>query len=89
MNKIELEIIDDAIGHLGSAISQSIPSDDQIIVDHIKAAHTVLKMSKKIESETPDLLEDLEDLARMAKLDGLISHNDHVFDVISKAKGES
>lgn len=32
------------IGHLGAAISQSIPSDDQIIVGHIREAHNLAKM---------------------------------------------
>ena len=35
-------IIQRARGHLGSAISQSIPSDDQIIMDHVKAAYELL-----------------------------------------------
>ena len=35
-------IIDRARGHLGSAIAQSIPADDQIIMDHVKAAYELL-----------------------------------------------
>jgi len=35
-------IIERARGHLGSAILQSIPSDDQIIMDHVKAAYELL-----------------------------------------------
>ena len=35
-------IIDRARGHLGAAISQSIPADDQIIMGHIKAAYELL-----------------------------------------------
>ncbi len=27
------------IGHLGAAIVQSIPSDDQIVMDHVRDAH--------------------------------------------------
>ena len=35
-------IIDEAKGHLGAAIGQSIDSDDQIIMDHVRAAHVLL-----------------------------------------------
>ncbi len=35
-------IIQKARGHLGSAISQSIDSDDRIIMDHVKAAYELL-----------------------------------------------
>ncbi len=35
-------IIDRARGHLGAAIGQSIPADDQIIMDHVKAAYELL-----------------------------------------------
>lgn len=31
-------IVLDACGHLGAAISQSIPTDDQMIMDHVRAA---------------------------------------------------
>ena len=34
--------LDEAVGHLGAAIQQSMPSDDQIIMDHVKAAHAIL-----------------------------------------------
>ena len=29
-------------GELGAAISQSLPSDDQIIMEHVRAAHSAL-----------------------------------------------
>ncbi len=35
-------IIERARDHLGSAIAQSIPADDQIIMDHVKAAYELL-----------------------------------------------
>ena len=35
-------IVQKARGHLGAAISQSIPADDQIIMDHVKAAYELL-----------------------------------------------
>ncbi len=36
--------IETACGHLGSAIAQSIASDDQIIMDHVRAAYEILKL---------------------------------------------
>lgn len=38
-----LQNIEDAMGHLRTAISQSLPTDDQIIMDHVKEAHALLK----------------------------------------------
>ena len=35
-------IIERARGHLGAALVQSIPADDQIIMDHVKAAYELL-----------------------------------------------
>ncbi|MDY0242184.1 MAG: hypothetical protein RBR34_08405 [Rhodospirillaceae bacterium] len=32
--------IEEAIAHLGAALSQTIPSDDQIIMGHVRDAHT-------------------------------------------------
>lgn len=34
--------IDDAIGHLGAILVQTIPSDDKIIIDHVRDAHRLL-----------------------------------------------
>jgi hypothetical protein len=34
--------LEEAVGHLGAAITQSLPTDDQIIMDHVKAAHAIL-----------------------------------------------
>ncbi len=36
--------IEQACGHLGSAVAQSCASDDQIIMDHVKAAYEILKV---------------------------------------------
>lgn len=36
------EQIEQAIGELGAAIIQSVPSDDKIIMDHVRAAHRLL-----------------------------------------------
>jgi hypothetical protein len=35
--------IDELIGHLGAALMQSIPSDDQIIMDHVREAERIAK----------------------------------------------
>lgn len=32
----------EAKGHLGAALGQTIPSDDQIIMDHVRAAYSLL-----------------------------------------------
>ncbi len=37
-----MDIIAQAKNHLAVAIGQSIPADDQIIMDHVKAAYTLL-----------------------------------------------
>lgn len=34
--------LEEAIAHLGAAISQSVPSDDQIIMGHVQTAHSLL-----------------------------------------------
>lgn len=36
--------LEEAMAHLGAAIIQSVPADDQIIMDHVKAAHTILQI---------------------------------------------
>ncbi len=35
------------IAHLGAAISQSIPTDDQIIMEHVRAAHELARILRK------------------------------------------
>lgn len=35
----ETEAILEIIGHLGAALIQTVPSDDQIIMGHVKSAH--------------------------------------------------
>lgn len=37
-----LSAIESAKAHLGVALIQSIPSDDQIIMDHVRVAHALL-----------------------------------------------
>lgn len=36
-------VIHEAQSHLGAAISQSLPTDDQIIMDHVRAAYELLR----------------------------------------------
>lgn len=38
-----LSEIEDAYGHLGAAIMQSIPEDDQIIMGHVRDAYNILE----------------------------------------------
>lgn len=35
----DVDALDRIIGHLGAAIGQSLPSDDQIIMGHVRSAH--------------------------------------------------
>jgi hypothetical protein len=43
MTQEERDEILQAIGHLGAAITQTLPSDDQIIAEHVRDAHKILK----------------------------------------------
>lgn len=36
--------LEEALAHLGAAIMQSTPHDDQIIMDHVKSAHALLQV---------------------------------------------
>lgn len=38
------DMLHEIMGHLGAAVSQSSPSDDQIIMDHVKAAHELVTL---------------------------------------------
>jgi hypothetical protein len=37
-----IDDLDNAIAHIEVAILQSIPADDQIIMDHVRNAHSIL-----------------------------------------------
>lgn len=39
--------LSEIIGHLGTAIAQSIASDDQVIMDHVKAAYEIAKAVRR------------------------------------------
>jgi hypothetical protein len=39
--------LSEIIGHLGAAIIQSCDKDDQIIMDHVKAAHEIAKIVRR------------------------------------------
>ena len=38
------DLLDEIVSHLGAACAQSLPSDDQIIMDHVRAAHELAKI---------------------------------------------
>lgn len=40
--------LDEAIGHLGAALVQSIDSDDQIIMGHVREAHDLIKRARAV-----------------------------------------
>jgi hypothetical protein len=40
-----LEALTEIMGELGAALAQSIPSDDQIIIGHVRTAHTLATMA--------------------------------------------
>lgn len=41
------EELTEVVGHLGSAVVQSCDKDDQIIMDHVKAAHEIAKIIRR------------------------------------------
>lgn len=41
---IALNALEEAIAHLGAALLQQAPSDDKIIMDHVRDAHTILQV---------------------------------------------
>lgn len=43
---------DELIGHLGAALMQTIPSDDQIIMDHVREAERIAKELRKSHSRS-------------------------------------
>ena len=46
MGRMTATIIGRARGHLGAAIGKSRASDNQIIMDHVKAAHEILSATQ-------------------------------------------
>ncbi len=56
--------IETACAHLGAAIVQSCPSDDQIIMDHVKAAHEILKVVRAGDRKAEDQSTAEQRLAR-------------------------
>lgn len=45
------EALLEAIGHLGAAITQMVPSDDEIICDHVRKAHAILTTARRFVPE--------------------------------------
>ena len=43
--------IEEAMSHLGAALMQTVPTDDQIIMEHVRAAHSLLKDVHRKEAE--------------------------------------
>jgi predicted small metal-binding protein len=41
------ELLDEIVAHLGAAISQSIPTDDQRIMEHVRAAHGLASILRR------------------------------------------
>jgi hypothetical protein len=41
------DLLNEIIAHLGASIIQSVPTDDQIIMDHVKAAHELAKAARR------------------------------------------
>lgn len=46
MQTIDEQLLE-IIGHLGAALIQSVPTDDQIIMDHIRDAHEAAKTLRR------------------------------------------
>lgn len=40
-------LVDEIVSHLGAAISQSIPTDDQRIMEHVRAAHGLARILRR------------------------------------------
>ena len=56
--------IEAACAHLGAAVVQSCQSDDQIIMDHVKAAYEILKVVRDADRKNDDLSTSEHRLAR-------------------------
>ena len=52
--------IEEALAHLGAALMQTVPSDDQIIMDHVKAAHAILTVIIRAQRNMPPADPDTE-----------------------------
>ena len=40
-------LLDEIVGHLGAAISQSLPTDDQRIMEHVRAAYDYARIIRR------------------------------------------
>jgi hypothetical protein len=52
--------LEEAMAHLGAALIQTIESDDQIIMNHVRAAHTILQVvtrAQRAMQRTPQVSE--------------------------------
>ncbi len=41
------DVLLEIIGHLGAALSQALPTDDQIIMGHVRQAHDLATMLRR------------------------------------------
>jgi len=55
MSKIVAKLLEDAQGHLGSALAQTIPSDDRINAMHMNSAYQAVKDALIVLKETPHI----------------------------------
>lgn len=39
-----LSALHEASAHLGAGLMQAVPTDDQIIIEHMRAAHEIIKL---------------------------------------------
>jgi hypothetical protein len=58
----------EAYSHLGAALMQTIPADDQIIIEHVREAHAILKTALLPEADPPEseLLQELKRIRDIA-----------------------
>ncbi len=60
-----MSAVAEARAHLGAALSQSIPSDDQIIINHMREAHALLRtVDARLVDAAPDMLAALKEAHR-------------------------
>ena len=52
MTEQQLALLDEIIGHLGAAKTQTIPSDDKIIANHIESALFLSELMRKLEGKS-------------------------------------
>lgn len=46
-----IDPIEEAMGHLGAALMQTIAQDDQIIMDHVREAHKLVQAAYRAQQQ--------------------------------------